>query len=262
GRQIRHPPRRPLSYARSTSLRASSAIAYTPRPATAGRGRGPTRQRWEGEGRPVPWRGAARENGGSLAARRGEERGNRDAPHPPIASQWAPPSPRFAGERCTGGAWPRYGGPKICAYDSGFRRDDGLRLPECVCMKLWQTIAKTIEAHGTCAMVSLVEVEGSAPREPGARMIVTPHGFHGTIGGGALEWRAIAAAQARLGEGTSAMLTSQALGPELGQCCGGRVRLLTEVFDRSRLPEVKALAAEEERGAFATEGAILTYRVE
>src|SRR5436309_1742614 len=29
--------------------------------------------------------------------RGGEERGNRDAPHPPIASQWAPPSPRFAG---------------------------------------------------------------------------------------------------------------------------------------------------------------------
>src|SRR5207249_200570 len=121
GRQIRHPPRRPLSYARSTSLRASSAIAYTPRPATAGRGRGPTRQRWEGEGRPVPWRGAARENGGSLAARRGEERGNRDAPHPPIASQWAPPSPRFAGERCMGDAWPRHGGPKMCESDSGLR---------------------------------------------------------------------------------------------------------------------------------------------
>src|SRR5437667_4922392 len=89
-----------------TSLRASSAIAYTPRPATAGRGRGPTRQRWEGEGRPIPSCRAARENGGSLAARHCEERDNRDAPHPPIASQWAPPSPRFAGERCMDGAWP------------------------------------------------------------------------------------------------------------------------------------------------------------
>src|SRR5437588_7740194 len=98
-------------------------IAYTPRPATAGRGRGPTRQRWEGEGRPLPWCRAARENGGSLVLRRGEERGNRDAPHPPIASQWAPPSPRFAGERCMGGAWPRHGGPKMCASDSGESRD-------------------------------------------------------------------------------------------------------------------------------------------
>ena len=73
-------------------------------------------------------------------------------------------------------------------------------------MNLWQTIARAIEAQGTCAMVSLVEVQGSAPREPGTRMIVTPHGFHGTIGGGALEWRAIAAAQARLGKGTSATI--------------------------------------------------------
>src|SRR5437762_10029660 len=111
-----------------TSLRASSAIAYTPRPATAGRGRGPTRQRWEGEGRPVASYKAARENGGSLAARRGEERGNRDAPHPPIASQWAPPSPRFAGERCMGGAWPRRGGPKMCESDSGEGRDPFLRV--------------------------------------------------------------------------------------------------------------------------------------
>src|SRR5438876_9032403 len=100
-------------------------LAHTPRPATAGRGRGPTRQRWEGEGRPVVSYKAARENGGSLAVRHCEERDNRDAPHPPIAPQWAPPSPRFAGERCMGGAWPRRGGPKMCESDSGFRRDDG-----------------------------------------------------------------------------------------------------------------------------------------
>src|SRR5207248_10096075 len=95
-------------------------------PSDSGEREGPTRQRWEGEGRPVPWCGAARENGGSLAARRGEERGNRDAPHPPIASQWAPPSPRFAGERCMGGAWPRHRGPKMCETDSGKSRDPSL----------------------------------------------------------------------------------------------------------------------------------------
>jgi xanthine dehydrogenase accessory factor len=129
-------------------------------------------------------------------------------------------------------------------------------------MKVWSTIAKAIEAHDTCALVSLVEVEGSAPREPGARMIVTLEGFRGTIGGGALEWRAIAEAQAGLGKGRSVTLKSQALGPELGQCCGGRVRLLTEVFDRTQLDEAKALALREERGAFTTEGSILADRVE
>jgi len=129
-------------------------------------------------------------------------------------------------------------------------------------MKVWRTIARAIEAHGCCAMVSLVAVEGSAPREAGARLIVTPEGFHGTIGGGALEWRAIAAAQARLEKGLSVELATQALGPELGQCCGGRVRLLTEIFDHSRRDEVRRLAAEEERGGFSTIGAIRSNRVE
>ncbi len=45
-------------------------------------------------------------------------------------------------------------------------------------------------------MVSVVKTEGSAPRDAGARMVVTPEGFHGTIGGGTLEWQAIAEAQA------------------------------------------------------------------
>jgi xanthine dehydrogenase accessory factor len=129
-------------------------------------------------------------------------------------------------------------------------------------MKVWSTIATAIEAQGTCALVSLVEVEGSAPREPGARLIVTPHGFHGTIGGGALEWRAIAEAQARLGNGASVNLVTQALGPELGQCCGGRVRLLTEVFDRSMLEGAKSLAAQEAKGPFSTEAVIGADRVE
>jgi xanthine dehydrogenase accessory factor len=129
-------------------------------------------------------------------------------------------------------------------------------------MKVWATIAKTLEEHGSCAMVSIVEVEGSAPREVGARLLVTPRGYHGTIGGGALEWQALARTQARLGKGPSVELSSQALGPELGQCCGGRVRLLTEVFDRSQLPSVQALAAEEQRRGFSTVSRILTDRVE
>jgi xanthine dehydrogenase accessory factor len=111
-------------------------------------------------------------------------------------------------------------------------------------------------------MVSLVDVEGSAPREPGARLIVTARGIHGTIGGGALEWRAIAEAQARLGKGPSASLVTQALGPALGQCCGGRVRLLTEVFDHSMLDEVNILATEEAKGAFSSESSVRADRVE
>ena len=54
----------------------------------------------------------------------------------------------------------------------------------------------------------------------------------------------------------SAGLIRQVLGPELGQCCGGAVRLLFEVFDEDRLGETRALAERELNGPFTTEGLI------
>ena len=111
-------------------------------------------------------------------------------------------------------------------------------------MNIWSQVLAALERHGRCALVSVAATEGSAPREPGAAMVVTPEGYHGTIGGGALEWRAIATAQAMLGRGAAMRPTSHALGPDLGQCCGGRVELLTEVFDTSSLADVRARASE------------------
>jgi len=119
-------------------------------------------------------------------------------------------------------------------------------------VNVWATILETIEAHARCAMVTVVGVEGSAPREPGARLIVSERGFHGTIGGGALEWRALAAAQGALAGNQPAFLSSHVLGPDLGQCCGGRVKLLTEVFDEADIERVRDLAKREASGAFST----------
>ncbi|MBZ0260002.1 MAG: xanthine dehydrogenase accessory protein XdhC [Hyphomicrobiales bacterium] len=124
-------------------------------------------------------------------------------------------------------------------------------------MKVWAHIAKALEAHGTCAMISVVKVEGSTPREAGARIVVTPLGFHGTIGGGTLEWQAIAKAQALLGKPTQHKLSDHSLGPDLGQCCGGRVQLVTEVLARSDLAMAMDFAAREESGVFAVTGRIL-----
>ncbi|MFN4141459.1 xanthine dehydrogenase accessory protein XdhC [Aestuariivirga sp.] len=121
-------------------------------------------------------------------------------------------------------------------------------------MKVWALIARALEAHGTCAMVSVVKAEGSVPREEGARMVVTPQGFHGTIGGGTLEWKALAEAQALLGKPRAVRTVRQSLGPDLGQCCGGRVTLAVESFDASSLPEAQALAAREEQGPFTLTG--------
>lgn len=120
-------------------------------------------------------------------------------------------------------------------------------------MEVWPRIKAMVEAHGACALVSLVAARGSTPREAGVRMIVRPDGaFHGTIGGGALEWQALAKAQAVLARGErSVVIIDQALGPDLGQCCGGHVRLAIEAFDADDLDDIAMLAAAERAGPFA-----------
>ena len=130
-------------------------------------------------------------------------------------------------------------------------------------MQTWCTLERALTAHSTCALVTVVEVQGSAPREAGARMLVMPDGgFLGTIGGGALEWQAIAQARSSLGlRAPLARLSRHALGPELGQCCGGSVRLLTEVFDHDRIEEVRGFAAAERGGRFHTQGELTADRI-
>lgn len=123
-------------------------------------------------------------------------------------------------------------------------------------MKIWPAILAALERDGVAALISVVSVDGSAPREEGARIVLTRHGFHGTIGGGALEWRALAEAQARLDRGRSVVTKSYALGPELGQCCGGRVKLLSEIFDRTQIDDVRILAEREEQGPFSVHAEI------
>ena len=123
-------------------------------------------------------------------------------------------------------------------------------------MKVWPVIQGALNAHGTCVMVSVIRAEGSTPREEGARMIVTPLGFHGTIGGGTLEWKALAAAQAMLGKPAATRIVKQSLGPDLGQCCGGRVKLAIEAFDIDSLPAAAVFAAREGEGPFDVTGRI------
>lgn len=86
------------------------------------------------------------------------------------------------------------------------------------------------------AMISVLASEGSAPRGAGTRMLVTADGQEGTIGGGQLEYRAIEQARAVLALPRGAWrVQDYPLGPLLGQCCGGRVRLLVEHLDPQAL---------------------------
>jgi xanthine dehydrogenase accessory factor len=78
-------------------------------------------------------------------------------------------------------------------------------------------------------MVSVLSIKGSTPREIGARMLVSQHALYGTVGGGNLEWQAIARARERLATGDNVPQTHDyPLGATLGQCCGGFVTLLFE----------------------------------
>jgi len=79
------------------------------------------------------------------------------------------------------------------------------------------------------ALVTVLATEGSAPRGAGTRMAVTRDSSAGTIGGGALEFRAIEQARAILDHPPGSWrVQDYPLGPLLGQCCGGRVRLMIE----------------------------------
>ncbi len=74
-------------------------------------------------------------------------------------------------------------------------------------------------------LVTIARTAGSAPREAGTQMQVWPDRIEGTIGGGALEWQAIAKARHMLIAGQTAFSETVPLGPGIGQCCGGSVTL-------------------------------------
>jgi len=89
-------------------------------------------------------------------------------------------------------------------------------------------------AEGAAVRVTVIRAEGSAPRGPGAAMTVWADRFDGTIGGGELEHQALHTARALLTDENDGAWRREVrrypLGPSLGQCCGGRVGLLYEVF--------------------------------
>jgi xanthine dehydrogenase accessory factor len=104
---------------------------------------------------------------------------------------------------------------------------------------LWLTQALDILSRGErCVLVAVAQVRGSAPREPGAKMLVWGSGMVGSVGGGRLELGAIAFAHRMLAAGDrgAPVIESFSLGPDLNQCCGGQVSLLFESLDASARP--------------------------
>lgn len=118
---------------------------------------------------------------------------------------------------------------------------------------VWTIIERLVRQQGAAALVTVVSTRGSAPREAGAHMVVAPDGaIAGSIGGGTLEWRAIHIARAALaGQAPAETLRrSFALGPDLGQCCGGRAEIAIERFNAADLDRVGRYALLEASGGF------------
>ncbi|MFL6676512.1 MAG: xanthine dehydrogenase accessory protein XdhC [Massilia sp.] len=110
-------------------------------------------------------------------------------------------------------------------------------------------------AGGQAVLVTVVLVEGSGPREPGAKMLVTAKRLHGTIGGGHLELRAAEIGRAMLGTGEARRIERFALGPSLGQCCGGVVHLAFESLDAAHAALLAARRGEDSWRLSAFDGA-------
>ena len=114
-------------------------------------------------------------------------------------------------------------------------------------MSGWITVARDlIGREGAVVRASLVGVRGSAPREAGAMMLITGTDIWQTIGGGTLEFEVMAGARDLIVAPDAAWrrkVITAALGPDMGQCCGGQVRVLLERFGAAEDATLAALEA-------------------
>ena len=97
----------------------------------------------------------------------------------------------------------------------------------------WLDAAQSVLAEGKCfCLVTITDTQGSTPRGIGAKMLVTKADAHGSIGGGNLEMQAIIKARDMLKTMSAPQEMDSILGPDMEQCCGGRVKMRLEIIQR------------------------------
>lgn len=112
-----------------------------------------------------------------------------------------------------------------------------------------------LAADQSVCRIIIADAKGSTPREIGADMMILSDYFQGTIGGGRLEFEAIQIARNLIKQATSGSSEDGrrfvrhwqrfALGPSLGQCCGGSVLLMFEAYDPTCLDAVLSLSEQD-----------------
>jgi xanthine dehydrogenase accessory factor len=122
---------------------------------------------------------------------------------------------------------------------------------------------RALQRDPVIARIVLATVRGSAPREPGVAMLVAQGGVVGTIGGGRLEWEALAAGRSLLeGTGPAVRVQRIVLGADRGQCCGGVVEVWMERYTRAEMALLETANLAAQRGAAVLESTSMGVGIE
>jgi xanthine dehydrogenase accessory factor len=88
-----------------------------------------------------------------------------------------------------------------------------------------QSLETFLSENPHTILIEIIGTQGSTPREAGTFMLVSANHIWGTIGGGQFEYLAIGNARDMLVGNGGVEIMDIPLGPEIGQCCGGRTQL-------------------------------------
>jgi xanthine dehydrogenase accessory factor len=109
------------------------------------------------------------------------------------------------------------------------------------------TLAHFLSTHPAAILIDITATQGSTPRETGTFMLVADAAIWGTIGGGQFEFMAIANARDMLAGTGGKQSMDIPLGPEIGQCCGGRTQLRCRRATPATIAELKRRMQDETR---------------
>jgi xanthine dehydrogenase accessory factor len=125
-----------------------------------------------------------------------------------------------------------------------------------------QALIEALQNNKPAAVATVVKTRGASPRDAGAKMLVYPDGaIVGTVGGGEMEMRVIAAAKDALHDGTprylDMTLSNEARGDPL--ICGGEMEIFVEPI--ALAPTLLLVGAGHVGAAVAQQAKLLGFRV-
>lgn len=96
----------------------------------------------------------------------------------------------------------------------------------------WSAAIQHCQQSGSGYVIAtIINTQGSTPRDGGSKMVVTTDATYDTIGGGQLEFLLVQQARELLAQNkTCQILKPIPLAAEAAQCCGGNVTVMLEAF--------------------------------